>query len=163
MRAARLLAAEDADPERVARHLLRAPRDGDTWTVDALCDAAAVALSRGVPAEAVLYLRRALDEPPPRPKRAEVVLDLGRAEAAAGDPDANQHLVAAVRGPERAIAEPLAALEAGRALVALGNPCDALEAFQHGLGAAGNSDTELAAWLRASYTTALWLTTPGRS
>ena len=161
LRAARLLAAEDAAPERVARHLLRAPRDGDTWSVDALGDAAAVALSRGAPAEAVLYLKRALEEPPPRPKRAHVVLELGRAEAAAGDPDANQHLLAAVRGPERAIAEPLAALEAGRALVALGNPCDALEAFQHGLEAAGNSDAELAAWLRASHTMALWLTTRG--
>jgi DNA-binding CsgD family transcriptional regulator len=159
LRAARLLAAEDADPERVARHLLGACRTGSAWSVDALCDAAAVALSRGAPTGAVLYLRRALEEPPPRPKRAHVVLELGRAEAAAGDPDAGLHLLAAVREPEQAIAEPLAALEAGRALVALGNPCDALEAFQHGLGTAPDADGELAAWLRASHATALWLTT----
>lgn len=159
LRAARLLAYEDAAPERVARHLLEAPRTRSTWTVDALCDAAALALSRGAPAEAVRYLKRALEEPPPRSKRAQVVLELGRAEAAAGDPDAGQHLLAAVRGPQPAITEPLAALQAGRALVALGNPCAGLEAFQRGLDAAEDADGELVAWLRASHTTALWLTT----
>jgi DNA-binding CsgD family transcriptional regulator len=158
LRAALLLASDDAPPERVASHLLQAARAGSGWTVDLLCDAAAVALSRGAPAEAVLYLKRALEEPPPRDKRAHVVLELGRAEAAAGDPDADVHLRAAVHESDQALAEPLEALEAGRALVALGNPCDAIEAFQRGLSAAGDTDSDLAAWLRASQATALWLT-----
>src|SRR6185503_7226775 len=101
LRAARLLAAEDAAPERVARHLLRSPRTGSAGSVDALCDAAAVALSRGAPADAVLFLRRALEEPPSRSARAQIVLELGGAEAAAGDPEAGRHLLAAVRETEQ--------------------------------------------------------------
>ena len=158
LRAARLLAAEDAAPERVASQLLHAERMGSGWTVDMLCVAAALALSRAAPVEAVRYLRRALEEPPTRRKRAHVVLELGRAEAAAGDPDAGAHLRAAVRDSDHALAEPLAALDAGRALVALGNPCEAIEAFQRGLAAA-HAESDLAGWLRASLTTAQWLTT----
>ena len=157
LRAAQLLAAEDAGPERVARHLLDAARTGDAWTVDALCVAAAVARSRAAPDEAARYLRRALEEPPPLRTRAHVVLELGRAEAAAGDADAGRHLSAAVRAAGHAIEEPLAALEAGRTLVALGKPGDAVEAFEQGLATAGSDDSDLAAWLRAGRTTALWL------
>jgi DNA-binding CsgD family transcriptional regulator len=157
MRAAERLAADDVDAERVASHLLDAARTGSAWTVDVLCVAAAVALSRAAPAKAVRYLKRALEEPPTKRERAHIVLELGRAEAAAGDPDAGVHLRAAVRESDHVIAEPLAALEAGRALVALGNPCDAIQAFEHGLGATEDPDSDLAAWLRASHTTALWL------
>jgi DNA-binding CsgD family transcriptional regulator len=157
LRAARLLAAEDAGPERVARHLVDAARTGDAWTVDALCVAAAVARSRAAPDEAVRYLRRALEEPPPRRTRSHVVLELGRAEAAAGDADAGRHLSAAVRAAGHAIAEPLAAIEAGRTLVALGKPGDAVEAFEQGLATVGPDDSDLAAWLQAGRTTALWL------
>ncbi len=158
LRAARLLAAEAADPERVARHLLDAPRIASGWTVDVLCVAAAVALSRAAPGDAVLYLSRALEEPPPPRTRAHVVLELGRAEAAAGEPHAGERLRAAVRQADHAIEEPVVALEAGRALIALGNPCDAIEAFEHGLVVAGDSDPDLSAWLRAGRTTARWLT-----
>ena len=159
LRAARLLAAEDVDPERVARHLLHATRAGSGWTVDALRDAAAVALSRAAPAEAAGYLRRALEEPPESGQRAHVVLELGRAQAAAGDPEAGQHLSAALREPHRAISEPLAALEAGRTLVALGKPVEALRAFEHGLKDERHTDSALAARLRAGQTLAHWLIT----
>jgi DNA-binding NarL/FixJ family response regulator len=161
LRAARILAAEDAAPERIARHLLDAARTGSGWTVDALCVAAAVALSRAAPADAVLYLKRALDEPPPRDKRAHVVLELGRAEAAAGNPDAGVHLSAALRDASHTIEEPPAALalEAGRALLALGKAGDAIEAFEHGLETAGRADSDLATWLRAGHTIGRWLTT----
>ena len=156
LRAARLLAAEDAPPEHVASHLLEASRTGSGWTVDALCMAAAVALSRAAPADAVRYLRRSLDEPPPPRKRAHVVLELGRAEAAAGNPDAGLHLSAAVREADQTIGEPLAALEAGRTLVTLGKAGDAVAAFGHGLEVAQSADPDLAARLRAGQTTALW-------
>ena len=56
--------------------------------MDALSAAAADALTRGAPGMAVRYLRRALDEPPVGERRAELVLELGRAEATAGEPEA---------------------------------------------------------------------------
>jgi DNA-binding CsgD family transcriptional regulator len=81
-RAARLLAAKDADPERVALHLLRTEPAGDRETVAALRAAAGRATSRGAPDAAARYLRRALDEPPDRADDATVRLELGLALAA---------------------------------------------------------------------------------
>ena len=51
--AARLLAAEDADPGAVAAHLLHAPRHGDADAVAQLQAAAAVSLAQGAPDRAV--------------------------------------------------------------------------------------------------------------
>ena len=61
--AARMLAADGADPDQVAVHLLSAEPYGDTWTVDALRAAGRGAVARGAPEAAVSYLRRALSEP----------------------------------------------------------------------------------------------------
>jgi DNA-binding NarL/FixJ family response regulator len=158
LRAARMLADEDESPERVARHLLPAARVGDERAVDALCTAAAVALSRGDPSDAVQYLRRALVEPPPRGKRANVFLELGRAEAMAGEPQAAKHLHRAVEqlaeGPEQR----RVAVRTGRVLFALGRPQQALGVFERALADAGDADPELVGLLRAGYATAVWLT-----
>ena len=59
-RAGRLLALEQAPPERVAAHLLASEPEADTWTVDTLRRAAQQALGRGAPESAILYLQRAL-------------------------------------------------------------------------------------------------------
>ena len=81
--AAQLLAAEDAEPERVALHLLRTEPDGRTSTVVALREAAARAGDRGAPQSAADYLRRALAEPPQHATEvAEIRLELGLALAA---------------------------------------------------------------------------------
>jgi DNA-binding CsgD family transcriptional regulator len=79
--AARMLAADGADPDQVAAHLLSGEPYGDTWTVDALRAAGRGAVARGAPEAAVSYLRRALSEPPSAEARLEVLLELGRAEA----------------------------------------------------------------------------------
>jgi hypothetical protein len=89
LRAAELLHAEGATPERLAAHLLQAPATGRTWVVEALRTAAARARSLGAPQTAVGLLRRALDEPPPTGARCELLLELGRAEATAGVPTAS--------------------------------------------------------------------------
>ena len=65
-RASRILESEDAPAHRIAAHLMDATRNGSGWAVEALCEAAAGSLGAGRPAEAVRYLRRALEEPPPR-------------------------------------------------------------------------------------------------
>ena len=160
LRAAELLAAEDASPELVAAHLLEAPCAGNAWAVESLTSAAAVALGRGVPAEAVRYLRRALDEPPTRPMRAHVMLELGRAEATAGEPQAVSRLQDAVQHFQEAPEGARAALETGRALFALGKPREAMSVFERGLDHGLNGDRDVSARLRAAHATSVWLTQP---
>ena len=92
VRSARHLAAIGADAAEVATHVLATEPRQDPWAVDALRIAARAAVTQGAPEAAAAYLRRALAEPPSRATRADVVLDLGRAEAAARDPGAAGHL-----------------------------------------------------------------------
>ena len=91
-RAARLLDAGGAEPERVAAHLLLAPRSGDPWVVAVLRQAARRAGSRGAAESAVAYLRRALAEPPPAAERADLLLELGSVEALVSGDAAVEHL-----------------------------------------------------------------------
>ena len=69
-RAARLLDLEAGSPERVAAQLLRCQPAGDPWAYERLVAAARLASARGAADAATLYLRRALDEPPPPRSRA---------------------------------------------------------------------------------------------
>src|SRR5215831_5044690 len=75
--AARLLAAEGADPDVVCAHLLVA---------------AARAIGRGAPESAVAYLRRASAETADVRLRAALLHELGLAEKVLADPAAVQHL-----------------------------------------------------------------------
>jgi DNA-binding CsgD family transcriptional regulator len=79
-RAARTLLDETADPEAVAAHLLAAEPLGEQWAIDALRAAAATSIGRGAPETAVVYLRRALTEPPTPGQRLQLLRELGRAE-----------------------------------------------------------------------------------
>jgi DNA-binding CsgD family transcriptional regulator len=94
-RAAELLHAEGAATERVAAHLLGAPRVGDAWTVERLRTAALEALGRGAASPAARYLARALEEPPGE-ERTDVLVELGEAEALADEPTAIARLEEAV-------------------------------------------------------------------
>jgi DNA-binding CsgD family transcriptional regulator len=94
--AAHILRDAGSPPERVAAHLLRAHRSGNEWAVESLLAAGREAVARGAPAEAVRYLRRALAEPASHEERPTVVLELGRAEALAGEPGAADRLRGAV-------------------------------------------------------------------
>ena len=85
-RAARLLVAEAAPPERVAAQLLNRPPAGDAWACDQLLAAARLASTRGAGEAAARYLRRALDEDPPPDQRTPILLELGLAESMASDP-----------------------------------------------------------------------------
>jgi DNA-binding CsgD family transcriptional regulator len=83
-RAAKLLAAADAAPERVAGQLLLSEPGGDEWVAATLRAAGQNALARGAPEAAVEYLDRALTEPPPADERAGVVRALGTGRFLAG-------------------------------------------------------------------------------
>jgi DNA-binding CsgD family transcriptional regulator len=91
-RAARLLQDSGAAAERVAAHLLASPARGEAWVVDTLLRAARTSLRRGAAEGAVTYLTRALREPPPAERRAEVLLELSAAEALISGPTAVEHL-----------------------------------------------------------------------
>jgi DNA-binding CsgD family transcriptional regulator len=95
-RAARLLMDAEAPAQRIASQLLEAPPAADERAVNALCTAAQEARTQGAPEVAAEYLRRALAEPPPAPRRASILLDLGSAAALAGQPDAADRLEAAL-------------------------------------------------------------------
>jgi DNA-binding CsgD family transcriptional regulator len=153
LRAAELLAQEHAPPEAVAAHLVEAPRRRNAWVVEALCEAAASALERGAPADAVPLLRRALAEPPGREERARVMLDLGRAEATMGEAGSVGRLREASELMEDRRERAETALHTGRTLLAFGRHADAAAAFERGLAEIDDADDSVAGRLHASRAT----------
>ena len=149
-RASRLMSAEDAPAERVASHLMESTRTGSGWAVEALSAAAAGSLGQGRPADAVRYLRRALEEPPPRRLRAHVAFELGCAEATAGVPEAARRLSEAVGAVAESPQRVESPLDAGRALIALGRQDEAKAILDLGLEQVGDDDPDLAERLRAA-------------
>ena len=103
-RAARLLAQDGAPAQAVAVHLLRTAPAADGWVARTLVDAGRQALAQGAADVAVRLLRRALDEPPPVEDRADALLALGTAEAAAGDESGLEHLEQAAASGSRLVA-----------------------------------------------------------
>jgi DNA-binding CsgD family transcriptional regulator len=91
-RAAEVLADLGAAPERVAAHLLASPARGKSWVSEILLRVGRTSLRRGAAESAVTYLTRALDEPPPVERRADVLLELSAAEALISGPAAVEHL-----------------------------------------------------------------------
>lgn len=86
--AADLLAADGEPADAVAGHLLHTEPIGDQRTVAMLEAAAARASARGDPAAAARMLRRAIAEPPDRPRQAGLRTELALAQLRSGDPDA---------------------------------------------------------------------------
>ena len=82
-RAARVLAAGETPPDRIAAHVLLAPA-GEQWAVGRLRAAAARAEALGSPAVAVAYLERAIAESGPEHHRSELLAELGQASLHAG-------------------------------------------------------------------------------
>ena len=139
-RAARLLADAGADPEVVAGHLLRSEPAGEGWAVSALRRAGREARERGEPAEAVAALRRALaeagDSEASGDVRGDLLLELGQAEAACGDPTATRRLADASRLPGDADRRARALAALGETRFVAGDLAGAVEAFRRGLAEA---------------------------
>ncbi len=133
LEAARLVHADGATPERVASHLRLGRAQEDEWVVDQLCTAAREAREHAAPQSAVNYLRRALEEPPPAPRRAAVLAELGAVEALAGLPSAAEHLALATANTTDPVRRAELALERGGALDGQGLHEQAAAAFEYGL------------------------------
>ncbi len=156
-RAAELQAADGAQPEEIAHHLVASIPDGDPTVVQRLRDAAAQARARGVPELAADYLSRALIEPPPSSTRAEVLFELGSAELVQNPAAAISHLqqaldAATVNGERAEIA-----LALGGALAASGGMTDAIRVFNCGLADLDDHQGDMYARLQAALlATARW-------
>jgi DNA-binding CsgD family transcriptional regulator len=142
--------AADGD-ERAAAHLLETLPVGAAWVVPCLHAAARRALAGGTPETAASYLLRALDEAPPQAERAELLVDLGRAEALAGLPSAVQRLRAAVVLLEQPEARARALAQLGQALYTAGDNAGAASAFDEGLRVLDGADPVLEEQLTAGY------------
>lgn len=141
---ARRLAAIDADAAEIATHLLATEPRGDAWVIHVLRSAACAAVQEGAPEAAAAYLRRALAEPPSASERAEVLLELGRAEAAARDPAAVRHLSDARSAAQDPRQRANVALELGRVLMLCARPEEAVDVLESELARVEAEDREVA-------------------
>jgi DNA-binding CsgD family transcriptional regulator len=150
VRAAAILAAEAADPERIALHLLHTDAAAAPETVAVLRAAAERALARGAPESAATFLRRALTEPPLEPAlAADVRLELGLALAARLLPEAPGLLHEAVELAASPGQRVDIALRGARAVGLAGHFPDALDLCRRGLAHATDVDPEAVARLEA--------------
>jgi DNA-binding CsgD family transcriptional regulator len=115
---------------------------------------AARALVQGDAARAVELLERARQEPCSQEERAHVLLELGRAEAISGSPDALGRLTDAIERLPGADERARAALDVGRTLLALGRLSDAAATFELGVRDAADG-SDLGGLLRAGRATVL--------
>ncbi len=150
LRAAQLLDREGSPAEDVAQHLLEARRAADPRAVELLHNAAERALARGAAASAVRLFRRALREPPVPEMRARVILELGRAEAVAGDAEAVEHLSDAAKLIEDKCDRALTELDVGRILYAQGRQRDSVRVLDRSLNDLSDGDGEVRVLLRAA-------------
>jgi DNA-binding NarL/FixJ family response regulator len=157
-RAARLLAGERTDPEAVALHLLRTEPARDAATVATLRAAAERADIRGAPQSAVVFLRRALVEPPvDRAVEAEVHSELGLALAGHVQPDAPALLASAVDLAATPDQRARIALSAARALGLGGHFAEAGRLCRIGLDRPGGITADRLAQLEAELVGNTWL------
>ena len=130
LRSARHAVETNGDAPEAASHLLATEPRGEGWVTEILRSAARAAVDAGAPDTAAAYLRRALREPPLPRERGEVLFELGRAEAAAREPDAITHLhdaLATTSDPWRRVA---IAIDLGRVLMFTARLADAVELLE---------------------------------
>jgi DNA-binding CsgD family transcriptional regulator len=156
-RAAHVLLDRGVDPERVAAHLLLVPPapfsgEGSTKGMAILREAARSARSRGASESAAAYLRRAYAEPVPGPERADLLLELGMAEALVSGNAAVEHLRRAHELLDDPIRRAKAALMLGRQLFFL-RPEESVAVLTRALDEIANVDPELERVLEAGLIT----------
>ena len=151
-RASHLLAESGAEPERVAAHLLLVPpalvpHEADSWAVAVLRDAAHHARLRGAADGAIAYLHRALAEPPDA-DRAELLVELGTAEALVNGEAGVEHLREAHDLFDEPVPKARTAFLLGRLLFFL-RPDESASVFTRALADLGGADRELESIIEA--------------
>ena len=127
-RAAEILLERGGLPEQAATYLVRTVPGADSFVVETLRQAAARSVAKGAAEAAVVYLRRALEEPPAPPERLEVLFELGVAELKSGlAAEALEHLRQAVEELEAVTSRPEIVLAYAHAIAVLGSQSESLE------------------------------------
>jgi class 3 adenylate cyclase/DNA-binding CsgD family transcriptional regulator/tetratricopeptide (TPR) repeat protein len=142
-RAAELLGAAEAEPERVAAHLDLVPPARDAFVVETLRVAADRALVRGAPEVAVRYLRRALAEPPSEEARTDTLLELGLAERRVDISASAEHLQEALGAIDEPLRRVRVALELGRSLFRLNRGPEAVRIVEDAIERLDDDEVEL--------------------
>jgi DNA-binding CsgD family transcriptional regulator len=149
-RAAEVLLADGAQPRDVAPHLLSADAAGDERVVQTLRAAAERAQREGAPAIAVRFLERALEEPPERALRSDVLHELGRAQLMAGETAAAaESLERSIRVADDPAVRTRRRVPLARALAASEGSAAAIATLEEGIAEAGEIDRELVLRLEA--------------
>jgi DNA-binding CsgD family transcriptional regulator len=141
--AAKLLAANRAQPDIVAEHLVLSGPPRADWAVAALHEAGRAAARKGAPAAAVRYLRHALDAAETAAPLPTVLVDLGLAEACTGEPTSLDRFDQALK----LISEPAQRAEAlyslGQTLYRFGRYADASDVFRRGAALFQHGDRQV--------------------
>jgi DNA-binding CsgD family transcriptional regulator len=145
--AARLLADRGADDAAVSAHLLATAPSADAQTVETLRRAAARARTQGAPEAATRYLHRALAEPAPKARQAELLLELGLAETDASGTVGFDYLRDALRAADTPQEHARIALEFARVLFSYAEFAQTAEVVEQARVRLGDRDYELAAQL----------------
>lgn len=142
-RAAHVLHASTSPPEAVAGQLLLTTAVSEAWAIENLCAAAGQAAARGAPEAAIAYLERALEEPIRADTKAEILGELGAAEAQLMSPGSIDHLREAMElaGDPRGRAEAARAL--ARALGFRNRVPEAIAVLERAADETGPHDSEL--------------------
>jgi DNA-binding CsgD family transcriptional regulator len=148
-RAAKILGEIGASEERVATQIVEAEPTGDIARVDILRSVAASAMARGAPAAAIVWLKRALAEPPSHSMRPQVLMELGIAQLRLAIPEAVDHLAAAVKTIEQPDLLTTAALHLANALSVRADADGAVKALESAIVRVEPADPELALILEA--------------
>src|ERR1700694_5252211 len=127
-----LLVGKKARPEVIADHLLESGPTHEQWASAILHRAGREASGRGATATAVRYLRRAVDVAYPVEPSARMLIDLGLAEAAAGEPTSLDRFEDALRLVTDSAECVDALYSLGQTLFAFGRYADAAAVFRPG-------------------------------
>ena len=156
---AKLLTGGHSQPEVIAEHLLISGPTHEPWVLTVLHDAGRAAMSKGAPAAALRYLRRALDIADPDEVPPRLLIDLGLAEASAGEPISLTRFEQAFDLISEKDERADALYSLGQTLHRFGRYAEAAVAFQHGAELFEGRDEQVrlrfegAAWSARTYRT----------
>ena len=142
-RAALLLAEAGAAAEEVGSQLLHVAPSGNAWAVERLRDAAARATGLGDPDAAIAFLERALAEPAGE-LHAPLLMELARAAARSGRPEAPDHFRAAMRAATGPLDRARAAVGLARTLKFRGEAVEAVHVLRTARAELGDADPAVA-------------------
>ena len=148
LRSAKLLAANRVEPEVIAEHLLMSGPIQGAWALEVLHDAGRAAARKGAPGAALRYLRRAVEVADTDELAARVLIDVGLAEAAAGEPTSLDRFEQALNLLSEPTERAHALYSLGRTLYRFGRYADARDAFRRGAQLFEGGDRAAATSLR---------------